>query len=482
MSIIDKIKHYCHKVLPLTYDDSLSYYEVLCKLTAKVNDIIEYINTEFVQYVKEAIGEIFIDSTYDSTSKTLDFTFTDEDEEEQVTNELIERISVNGYSRKVADADARSSITNIQGDIVDIRQDIADIVGTQQDNIIIVAKRGGDYSTINEAITFARTYCSLTNRVTIVIVGGYGVLYSEYIDLDYNPGIDFYGISNPIIRSSVAWRLSTLRCSNSITCEGIWFQNYYTPGAGEYAGYALHADPVTGEQVYRNCQFYSNNNQGVGIGMDQSGSITFENCHFLGTEAVYAHNRALDNVSNQWIRFYDCRFEAHGGHPCVKIYDAAAALNSSYSSVMGLTFANCVAYPSRTVQFLYDSTHSLTYIPSNGRPNPANNTNIFLVGSSVCPSVPGLDFFNNVKNIYDVYECVDRPTKYIACPNANRYTFTVNDAKYRASGSDAWTTIADTSSISVTADNKYPDQVRVEWYGQTVGYQYILNIKGVYNQ
>lgn len=31
---------WCVKVLPLVYDDSLSYYEVLCKLTSKVNEMI----------------------------------------------------------------------------------------------------------------------------------------------------------------------------------------------------------------------------------------------------------------------------------------------------------------------------------------------------------------------------------------------------------------------------------------------------------
>lgn len=34
---------YCQKVLPLVYDDSLSYYEVLCKLTGKINELITYI-------------------------------------------------------------------------------------------------------------------------------------------------------------------------------------------------------------------------------------------------------------------------------------------------------------------------------------------------------------------------------------------------------------------------------------------------------
>ena len=33
--------YWCQKVLPLVYDDSLSYYEMLCKITSYVNDIVE---------------------------------------------------------------------------------------------------------------------------------------------------------------------------------------------------------------------------------------------------------------------------------------------------------------------------------------------------------------------------------------------------------------------------------------------------------
>lgn len=33
-------RFWCQKVLPLVYDDSLSYYEVLCKITSYLNNII----------------------------------------------------------------------------------------------------------------------------------------------------------------------------------------------------------------------------------------------------------------------------------------------------------------------------------------------------------------------------------------------------------------------------------------------------------
>lgn len=38
---IPSFQFWCQKVLPLVYDDSLSYYEVLCKLTEYVNVMIQ---------------------------------------------------------------------------------------------------------------------------------------------------------------------------------------------------------------------------------------------------------------------------------------------------------------------------------------------------------------------------------------------------------------------------------------------------------
>lgn len=42
--MLDKISYWCKKILPLVYDDSLSYYEVLCKVTEKLNEVISEVN------------------------------------------------------------------------------------------------------------------------------------------------------------------------------------------------------------------------------------------------------------------------------------------------------------------------------------------------------------------------------------------------------------------------------------------------------
>lgn len=49
---MDKINYDCPKILPLVYDESLSYYEVLCKLVDKVNDVIDFKNLTLITDMK----------------------------------------------------------------------------------------------------------------------------------------------------------------------------------------------------------------------------------------------------------------------------------------------------------------------------------------------------------------------------------------------------------------------------------------------
>ena len=45
----------CQKVLPLTFDDSLSYYECLCKIANKLNEVIEELNKQ-AEIIKTLVG------------------------------------------------------------------------------------------------------------------------------------------------------------------------------------------------------------------------------------------------------------------------------------------------------------------------------------------------------------------------------------------------------------------------------------------
>lgn len=59
-------RYWCYKILPLVYDDSLSYYELLCKVVAKLNEVIKQVNvsTENVYAnVKQILDEWLDDGT-----------------------------------------------------------------------------------------------------------------------------------------------------------------------------------------------------------------------------------------------------------------------------------------------------------------------------------------------------------------------------------------------------------------------------------
>ena len=58
-----ELKHFrfwCYKVLPLVYDDSLSYYEVLCKVVEYINKLIEQdrVFGEELEGIKRDLAEV----------------------------------------------------------------------------------------------------------------------------------------------------------------------------------------------------------------------------------------------------------------------------------------------------------------------------------------------------------------------------------------------------------------------------------------
>lgn len=68
-------KPYCHKILPLVYDDSLSYYEVLCKLINKINEIINQDEKEIGDIITEwldlHLSEIMLQALYNENERTI---------------------------------------------------------------------------------------------------------------------------------------------------------------------------------------------------------------------------------------------------------------------------------------------------------------------------------------------------------------------------------------------------------------------------
>lgn len=55
---IAPLHFYCQKILPAVFDDSLSYYEQLCRLTDKVNEIINTRDTT-IEELQGALRELY---------------------------------------------------------------------------------------------------------------------------------------------------------------------------------------------------------------------------------------------------------------------------------------------------------------------------------------------------------------------------------------------------------------------------------------
>lgn len=60
---VQPFRFWCQKVLPLVYDDSLSYYELLCKVVKRLNEIQEDVVNLYAAF--EQLQEYVNDSLYE---------------------------------------------------------------------------------------------------------------------------------------------------------------------------------------------------------------------------------------------------------------------------------------------------------------------------------------------------------------------------------------------------------------------------------
>lgn len=89
---INKLRYWCYKVLPLVYDDSLSYYEILCKVVDKLNEVVELSDSFSAQYedVKKAIEDL------QKQIDVIDTTFIKELVESYIGKMIFVRVSDDG--------------------------------------------------------------------------------------------------------------------------------------------------------------------------------------------------------------------------------------------------------------------------------------------------------------------------------------------------------------------------------------------------
>lgn len=268
-------------------------------------------------------------------------------------------------------------------------------------SVITVAKSGGRFHTINEAIKFAKGYCSRNNRVTILICGG---VYSESVVLTKNPGIDLIGIGMPEIVSNDPYPNGAAYIYGDTYIEGIFFHSTSD------SAYAFHLDGSTDTScgttvTVVNCKFTSEHEPALGCGCTRGCNYTFINCEFYGSDGIYVHNEASANVAKQFFNAIGCKI--NGSSYAVAIDDAARLNFGATGSPLVLNFAG--SYTSKInsmVKFRLTSSQEYGYIPgdSNGVSLSAESTTQIVAldhkyegGYTMTASVPT---YANTRSVY----------------------------------------------------------------------------------
>lgn len=325
-------------------------------------------------------------------------------------------------------------------------------------SVITVAKNGGRFHTINEAITFAKKYCSRSARVTILIYGG---IYRESIVLTKNPGIDLVGIGMPEIISDAPYPNGAAYIYGDTYIEGIYFHSIGKDS------YAFHLDGSTdtsyGTSVYVvNCKFVSDNQPALGCGCTRGCQYTFINCLFYGTDGIYVHNEASANVDKQEFNVIGCKI--NGKKHAVAIDDAAKLNFGATGSPLVLNFANSYTNDNMNNMILFrlTNTEKYGYIPGNKDSitlSPASTTQIVALdykyqgGYTLSASVPTYEGSQSV---------------YIPVENANLFEWTVTTTIPGAGTYSSKVTSVGAHWLTVTRNSG-------NWDGRTIQ----VDLKGV---
>lgn len=91
--MLETFKFWCFKVLPLVYDDSLSYYEVLCKVVDYINKLIEQ-DKVFGDEIKKLKQEL---SVVQNWIKNFDTSYAEEIIKQYIATMIFVEISDSGY-------------------------------------------------------------------------------------------------------------------------------------------------------------------------------------------------------------------------------------------------------------------------------------------------------------------------------------------------------------------------------------------------
>ena len=207
-----KWRYRIQKVLPIVYDDSMSYYEVLEKLSQAISELYDDIDENLEEYIKEALPEIIADASYDEATDTLQFEIGSDTPVPAVLDDPISRISINGVSRPVVDSVSRTAAAAAQTTAAAAQtaaQTAQTTAGTAQ-------------STANSAQNAASTAQSAANQAqTSATYASTIVDRLKKASWLYQKDICFYGDSTIVVANNYAGLVHASSICRSVTTRGV---------------------------------------------------------------------------------------------------------------------------------------------------------------------------------------------------------------------------------------------------------------------
>lgn len=130
---VERLKFWCQHVLPLVYDDSLSYYEAICKVVDKLNETITYVNTftdNFHEYVDSSVNAIDVKLTNQMNALQNKIDSQIADFQKEINAKLDEMNVILEESKAYVDESVRQNMMWVQKQISVLKMDVANDLDT----------------------------------------------------------------------------------------------------------------------------------------------------------------------------------------------------------------------------------------------------------------------------------------------------------------------------------------------------------------
>ena len=428
--------------------------EQLCYIIQKCGNMIPYnfdgcltLEQKFIilmQTVRDnMLNQTDLLNTWKELYDWIDNYFENLNIQDEINNKLDEIIEsgqfediLNQYFTEI-----NQQVTDISNKVDGLEDSVNEFINKYSlDHVLIVAKTGGNFNTIHDAIESILSEVNINNQYVIFVLPGD---YNEQLEYLNVHGINIIGAS----RDAVTLHYNGQYPGCVVHMDGdILFKNM-TVRLDNDSTYAFHMDTlssgVQGNMIIDGCRVIGGTNA-FGIGTGTEYNITIKNCELScsnsGDSVIYAHNSPNSNTPNQHLTVTNNKIIINSGQYAVKIDDAANSYGNTNSILYTVFVDNFTTEPGKSkVSFRKNTNNSgqdLTYMPK-GDPNIK-----FDYSSKGNANIPGLNYnegYYKISQYFVLPTNSDTSGKYMTsipiAIDATNYKLILNDVTVPGMGS-----------------------------------------------